>query len=240
VGRFVRTVKATDDKTLVFTLVTPAVFFPQLIANPVFAPTNPATFPVYGCAPLPPAPIYGVGPWYISQYKVDDQVVFEPNPYYTGDLKPQVGKVIEKYFADAQALSQAIQSGSVDIAWDTADNSFEAAFLEPLKKVSGVHIGTVNGGWVYSLVINHTMAPLDDPNVVKAIASAIDRAKLVDTVEGGWAAPAFTMIPPEFLGAQATFDGLYGAPNLDKARQYLAASGYTAANPLKLKMMYVT
>ena len=40
------------------------------------------------------------------------------------------------------------------------------------------------------LIINHTMAPTDDPNVDKAIASAIDRNEIVDTVYGGNVLPA--------------------------------------------------
>jgi peptide/nickel transport system substrate-binding protein len=233
---YIKTFKALDDKTIAFTLNTPAVAFPAILANPVFAPTNPATFPVYGCVPLPPAPVYGVGPWYISQYKLDEQVVFEPNPYYNGSLKPKVGKVIVKYFADTQALSQAIQSGAIDIAWQTVDKTFAADFLDPLKKVSGLQIGTIDGGYIYNLVIDHTKAPTDNPNVLKAIASAIDRSALIDAIWGGWAAPAYSMIPPEFLGAANTFDKVYGAPDLVKAKQYLAASGYTKSKPLQLTM----
>jgi peptide/nickel transport system substrate-binding protein len=235
---YIKTITTPDDRTLVFNLKNPTAYFPHILTHPAFVPTNPAVFPLYGCAPLPPAPIYGVGPWYISQYSVDAQVVFETNPYYTGELKPQVGKVIVKYFADAQSLSQAIQGGTVDIAWNTVDNVLQAGFLDPLKKVTGLHTGTVNGGFLYSLVINHVIAPMDDPNVVKAIASAIDRSALIDTVWGGWAIPFYSMIPPEFLGMQDTFNTMYAAPNLEKARQYLAASGYTASNPLQLKLSY--
>ena len=42
------------------------------------------------------------------------------------------------------------------------------------------------------LVINHTMAPTDDPNVDKAIASAIDRNEIVDTVYGGNVSPLYS------------------------------------------------
>jgi peptide/nickel transport system substrate-binding protein len=235
---YIRTVTAPDDKTLVFNLKTPVVFFPQILTHPAFVPTNPATFPVYECVPLPPAPIFGVGPWYISQYAMNDQVVFEPNPFYNGDLAPQVGKVIIKYFKDTQSLSQAIQSGTVDIAWQTVDNVLQAGFLDPLKKVAGIHTGTVNGGFQYSLEINHVVAPMDDPNVLKAIASSIDRSALINIIWGGWAIPSYSMIPPDFLGEEDTFNTMYGAPNLDKARQYLAASGYIASNPLQLKLRY--
>jgi peptide/nickel transport system substrate-binding protein len=235
---YVQTITAPDEKTLVFKLNTYAAFFPQILATAYYVPTNPATFPLYTCVPLPPAPIYGVGPWYVSQYNVGDQVVFEPNPFYNGDLKPQVGKIILKQFADEQALSKAIQGGQVDIAWANTDNSFDAVFLDPLKKVSGLHIGTVNGGDLVFMIINHSMAPMDDPNVVKAIASAVDRQALVEAIFNGWATPAYSPIPAGWFAMENTFDSMYGAPDLDKARQYLAASGYTAGNPLQLNLSY--
>jgi peptide/nickel transport system substrate-binding protein len=237
---YIKSVTAPDDKTLVFNLKNPAAYFPHILTHPAFVPTNPAAFPLSGCVPLPPAPIYGVGPWYISQYAVDDQVVFEPNPYYRGNLKPQVGKVIVKYFADTPALSQAIQSGAIDIAWQTVDNVFQAGFLDPLKNVAGLHIGTITGGYIYSLVLNHIMAPMDDPNVLKAIASAIDRSALVKEGWGGWAFPAYSVIPAKFLDVENAFDQVYGAPDLEKARHYLEASGYTESHPLQLKLPYLT
>jgi len=49
--------------------------------------------------------------------------------------------------------------------------------LTQLKDVAGLTIGKVDGGSIRYLVLNHTMAPMDDPNVVKAMASAIDRMK---------------------------------------------------------------
>ena len=54
------------------------------------------------CVLFPSAPIYGVGPFYISQYTQNEQIVLEPNPYYTGDLKPQVDQIIIRDYADPQ------------------------------------------------------------------------------------------------------------------------------------------
>ena len=45
-------------------------------------------------------------------------------------------------------------------------------------------------------------------------------------------------LPPGFLGATEAFDTMYASPNIDEANKYLAASGYTAANPLQLEMWY--
>jgi peptide/nickel transport system substrate-binding protein len=46
------------------------------------------------------------------------------------------------------------------------------------------------------------------------------------------------MIPPGFLGADQAFDTMYSSPNLDAAKKFLEASGYSATNPVKLVMWY--
>ena len=231
---YVKSITAPDDKTIVFTLTTPIAFFPQILALAPYTASNPATFKADACNLFPTAPIYGVGAWYISQFKADEQMVLEPNPYYTGDLKPQAKKIILRFYSDPNTMSLAIQSGEIDIAW----RIFSPDQLTNLKKVSNVTIGTVNGGSIRFLVLNHTMKPFDDPNVVKAFASAIDRNAIADTVYSGQVVPLFSMVPPGFLGATQAFDTMYSAPNLDAAKKFLEASGYSATNPLKVELWY--
>ena len=204
------------------------------MASATYTPANPKIYPADKCELFPPAPIYGTGPWFVSQFTPGEQIVFEPNPYYNGNLPAQVKQVIVRYFSDPQTEALAVQNGEIDIAW---------RFLGPeligqLKGVSGLHVGTIDGGSIRYLILNHTMAPTDDPNVVKAIASAVDRNEISDTVFGGQVSPLYSMVPPGFLGASEAFDTMYGSPNLDQARKYLEASGYSESNPLMLEMWY--
>jgi peptide/nickel transport system substrate-binding protein len=231
---YVKSIAAPDDKTIVFTLKVPVAYFPQILASATYTPADPKAFPADKCVLIPKAPIYGVGPWFISQFNVDEQIVLEPNPYYNGTLKPQVKQIIIRNFADPQTMALAVQNGEIDIAW---------RFLGPelvgqLKGVAGLNIGTINGGSIRYLIINHTMKPMDDPNVVKAMAASIDRNEIADTVFGGQVNPLYSMVPPGFLGATETFDAMYAAPNLDSAKKYLEASGYSATNPVKIQLWY--
>jgi peptide/nickel transport system substrate-binding protein len=231
---FVKSIEAPDAKTVVFTLKVPVAFFPQVLALPPYVTSDPRTFLADQCVLFPTAPIYGTGAWFISQYNQSEQMVLEPNPYYTGDLKPQVDQIIIKFYSDPNTMSLAVQSGEIDVAW----RILSPEQLTPLKSVSGLTVGDVNGGGIRFLVINHTMAPTNDPNVDKAIASAIDRNAIVDTVYGGNVLPLYSMVPPGFLGATEAFDTTYTSPNLDAAKKYLEASGYSASKPLKLDVWY--
>jgi len=231
---YVESASAPDAKTLVITLKQPVAYFLQILASATYTPANPNTFPADECLLFPEAPIYGTGPWFVSQYTQNEQIVFEPNPYYTGDLKPQVKQIIVRQFADPQTEALALQNGEIDIAW----RFLGYELFGQLKDVAGIKAETINGGSIRYLILNHTMAPMDDPNVVKAIASAIDRNEISDTVYGGQVNPLYSMVPPGFLGATEIFDTMYASPNLDKAKEFLAASGYTEANPLQLEMWY--
>lgn len=231
---FIKSITAPDSKTLVFTLKSPIAYFKGILASAPYVASDPKIFPTDKCVLFPPAPIYGVGPWYISQYTQKEQIVLLPNPNYTGDLKPQVDQIIVRDYSDPTTMSLAVQNGEVDVAW----RILSPEQLNSLKSISGLTVATVNGGGIRYLVINHTMKPTSDPNVDKAIAAAIDRNALVDQVYGGNVTPLYTMVPPGFLGASNSFDTIYQAPNVDQAKKYLEASGYSASNPLKLDIWY--
>jgi peptide/nickel transport system substrate-binding protein len=231
---FVKSITAPDDSTLVFTLNSPVGFFTSLLATTPYVATDPKIFPLDKCVLYPTAPIYGTGPWYISQYTQGEQAVLLPNPYYTGKYKPQVDQIIIKYFTDPQTMSLAVQNGEIDVAW----RLLGPQDLTQLQAISSLHVETIAGGSIRYLILNHTMAPFNDPNVDKAVAYAIDRNAIDDQVYSGTVTPLYSMVPPGFLGANKDFDTMYGAPNLTKAKAALAASGYTSANPLKLDLWY--
>jgi len=231
---YVASITAPDDSTIVFTLKSKVAYFLQLLATAPYTPAISSSFPATECVLFPTAPVYGVGPWFISQYTQNEQLVLEPNPYYNGDLKPQVDQIIIRYFADPQTLALAVQNGEIDIAW----RFLGPQLIAQLQKTAGLTVGTVNGGAIRYLVINHTMKPMDDPNVVKAFASVIDRNAIADTVYSGTVSPLYSQVPPGFLGANEAFDTMYKAPNVEAAKTFLAASGYNETNKLTIDMWY--
>ena len=231
---YLASVEAPDAKTVVFHLKNPVAYFLQLVTTAPYRPADPNIFPADECMLYPDAPIYGTGPWYVSQFVPDQQIVFEPNQYYNGKYPAQVKQIIVRFFSDPQTEALAIQNGEIDIAW----RYLGGELIGQLKGVSGLNVGTINGGSIRYLILNHTMAPMDDPNVVKAIASAIDRNEIADTVFGGEVNPIYSMVPPGFIGASEAFDTMYASPNLDAAKSFLEASGYSESNPLQFDLWY--
>jgi peptide/nickel transport system substrate-binding protein len=231
---YVESIEATDDSTVVFHLLQPAAYFPQLLAGAPFIVSSPTNFPADECVLFPDAPIYGVGPWYITEYTQNEQVVLEPNPYYNGDLPPKVDQIIIRYFSDPQTMALAVQNGEIDVAWRILGPELSAQ----MQDVEGLTVGTVQGGSIRYLILNHTMEPFDDSNVRKAVASLVDRDEISDVVYGGQVEPLYSQVPPGFLGANDAFDSLYASPDMDAALGFLADSGYDESNHLAMTIWY--
>lgn len=231
---FLESIEALDSSTLQFTLTRPVAYFPQLLATAAFLPAHPDTFPADECVTFPEAPVHGTGPWYITEYTQGEQTVLEPNPNYNGELTPQVDRIIIRYFSDPQTMALAVQNGDIDIAW----RILGPELVGELEGAEGLSVGAIDGGSIRYLILNYAIEPMDDINVRKAVASAIDRDEIVDVVYGGQVEPLYSMVPPGFIGATEIFDEMYQSPDLDAARAYLAESGYDENNPLELELWY--
>ncbi len=238
VDPYVESVEAVDDRTVVFRLTDSFGFFTSIATTVPYGPSHPDIFGMDGFNDFPPAspdqPLCGVGPWMITSYDPAEQAVLEPNPFYFGDDKPKVDRVIVKYFADPQTMALAMEEGEIDIAWRILGPDLRARLAE----VPGLNIVRIPGGPIRYFIVNHALEPTNDPNVRKAVAALIDRDELADRVFAGQVTPLYSPIPPGFIGATDVFDEVYQAPNPDLARELLTASGYSEDNPVVLDVWY--
>jgi peptide/nickel transport system substrate-binding protein len=230
---YVDSIEAVDDLTLKFNLIVPIAFFQQLLASAAYIAPNPAIFPEDELNVFPEAPLTGVGPWIVTEIVPDESMTLEPNPNYYGDA-PHLDKVIVRQFGKPQQMAAAVEKGDIDVAW----RILGAELAIELGDVEGLNSVVVPSGPIRYLIINHVLEPTNDPNVRKAIASVIDRDELSDVIFGGAVDPLFSPVPPGFLGANESFDALYASPDLDAARGFLEASGYSEENKLKLPVWY--
>ena len=77
-----------------------------------------------------------------------------------------------------------------------------------------------------------------DPQVLQAIAAAIDREVIVDRVFEGRNTPAYHMVPPGYPYATEPFLDKYGTRNLDMAKELLTAAGYSTDKPFEFDLWY--
>lgn len=234
VTTYVESIEAPDDQTVVFNLTQPRGDFAQIVSGSPYMPQQEGQFPEDELNKFPET-LVGVGPYQITQYTVNEQVVLEPNPNYgpgLSDGAPQ--RVIIRYFEDPTQMGLAVENGEIDVAWRTL-GPIEAARLGDVEGLTLVNTG---GGGIRFLVPNNAMDPMSDKNVRQALAYLVDRDEIIDRAVQGRNDPLYSMVPPGFLGANEAFLDRYDAPNVEAAEELLTASGYSEDNPLVFDLWY--
>ena len=232
---YVESIEAVGDDTIRFNLLGPAGFFPQILAGAPYTIAHPDYFALDEMNLLPTAPIYGLGPWTITEITAAEQTVLEPNPFYTGSYPAKVDRIIVQRFANPSAMADAVREGEIDVAW----RILGAEAADDLKSVDGLTVETIPQAPIRYLIVNHADGFVTaDPLVRQALAAAIDRDELSDVVFGGAVTPLLSPVPPGFLGANEAFEDAYQAPNLDLAVQLLTDAGYSESNKLQLDLGY--
>jgi peptide/nickel transport system substrate-binding protein len=146
---YVSGAEAVDESTVAYTLNAPFAFFDALAATPPFIPTHPDIYADDEIVAFP-ATIEGIGPYRMVSHTPGEQLVLEANPNYAGEA-PAIPNVIIRYFADPTTMSQAVESGEIDIAWRTL-GPVEATRLQD---VEGLTVETINAPALRYLVFNH-------------------------------------------------------------------------------------
>lgn len=220
----VESVVAIDDHTVEINLsqVTPN-FIDTIDMLSIMAPESFETVN-QGCI--------GTGPFKFVERIPGDQIVFERNPDYWKEGLPYLDKITFKPFADAEALSTALETGTIDggIALPYRD-------YERLKESANIFFGYA-GSLLYVLVLNPPDSgmpdhPLSNKLVRQAIHYALDRQTIIDQALYGVGEATVLPFPTTSI---AYFEDLKDAYeyNLDKARELLAEAGYADGFDLEI------
>lgn len=189
-------VETPDDYTAIFRLKHPSlVIFSALSAaeSPImprhlYEGTEPLKNP-YNSKPV------GTGPFVFKEWKKGQYVELGRNPNYWNTGKPYLERVIFRSIPDAASRTAALETGEIQYA------PFDAvpfADVDRLRKIPDLVVDT--RGYEFQsqflmLEFNLKNPYLSNLKVRQAIAHAIDRRGLIDTVWYGFAKPATGPIP---------------------------------------------
>lgn len=180
---------AKDDTTVVITLVEPTSIFLNTLASVGIVPKH-AYSEDYGTNPM------GSGPYKFVEWKPQEQILFTANEKYYGKT-PAIKNVTVVFMSEDAALA-AVQAGQVDVAYSTATLG--------TTKVNGYHVESIasadNRGFTLPVLPNEgkttqSGAPIGNDvtchlEIRQAIAYAIDRQQIADTVLNGFGRPAYS------------------------------------------------
>jgi peptide/nickel transport system substrate-binding protein len=232
---YVESVEAPDDSTVVFQLDNPRGDFVQIITGAAYMPVPEGAYPDGELNKFPDT-VFGVGPWQVTEYTVEEQLVLERNPNYKlGFADTAPSQVIIRYFQDATQMGLAVENGEIDVAW----RILGPPEVQRLSGVDGLTAYNSGGGGIRYLVPNHIMDPFTSKEVRQAVAYLIDRDEIVDRVMQGTVDPLYSQVPSGFVGANEAFLDRYGAgPDVAAAEALLTEAGFDEAYPVEIQLWY--
>lgn len=208
-------VEVIDENTVQITLRTPLSAFLQRLTLPggVIVPEGAADAEGFAQAPI------CTGPYTVSEFTPNQQVVLTAyENYWAG--QPDVQEVVIRVIPEQSVQVLEYEAGGLDIVSvppsDLGRIRADAALSEQL-----VEIPTLS---LLNLRVNLNDPVLGDPLVRRALAHAIDRQVIIDTVLQGQGVPADGLFPPGLSAYDPEFDPFPYDPEL--ARELLAEAGY--------------
>ncbi len=235
---FVKEVQVVDAQTVKFILKGPIAYFPALVATPPYHPLNPNVYPadkiVKDPSELKGGQLDGLGPYKVSSFKRDQEVVLEANPNFYG-TKPAISKIILKYFADATTLRLAIEKGEIDLAFKTLNPS---DIKDLSAKTDTLNAFQMPGPYIRYLCFETSQSIFKNKVLRQAVSALINRPEIMEKVFLNQNASLYSMIPAGMVYHQENFKDTLGDGNVAKAEELLKAAGYTEAKPFEFDLWY--
>ena len=172
------------------------------------------------------APV-GTGPYKLFEFKPGDSTVFVRNQDYFADSpkgRPEIGRIVQRTIPDQNTRIAELLSGRLDWVWKVPND--QAARMENSPRLTIENEQTLRVGYLSFDSSNRTgnASPVNDVLVRRAIAHAIDRETIVESLVGGKSIVVHSACHPEQFGCTQDVERYDYDPA--KARALLAEAGY--------------
>ena len=173
--------------------------------------------------------IVGTGPFTLKEFKRDVSISWVKNPNYWRKDRPYLDGITVTYIPDAVAARAAFEAGEADI-WGAPAKDAQELIAKSFVKQSGwptlpwgIWPNTANPG-----------SKFQDKNLREALDYAIDKVAIAQALGHGMYI-SLKAIPWEGeWGYDATSGRAYDAA---KAKELMAAAGYSTSKPLKVTLL---
>jgi oligopeptide transport system substrate-binding protein len=193
-------VQSPDPRTLTIKLAAPSPDFLERLTHQIYLPVHRATVETFGSDWTKPGHSVMNGAYMMSEWTPDGRIVAVKNPNYWDAANVRIESVVFHRMDDT-AQFEAFRTGALDMT--------DAVPIDKVRWAAANLPEEFRKGGLFATcyyVINMARGPLGrDVRLRKALALAIDRDLLVETVTQGGEAPAYKWVPP-------------GIPGYDEAR----------------------
>jgi len=169
----------------------------------------------------------GSGPYRLASWEKGQAITLEPNPHYA-EGKLALSKVRIKIIGDASARRLQLENGDLDIAEDLPTDQLLA-----MKSKPGIKVEEFPSLSTTILYMNNKKAPLNSPEVRRAISWAVDYSGIIDGILSGRAKQLRGPLPVGMWGGDPSL--FQYTLDVTKAKAELAKA---PVKPTKLTFLY--
>jgi peptide/nickel transport system substrate-binding protein len=159
------------------------------------------------------------GPYRIARWRPGQPVVLERNERYHDPSVPRIHRVQTVDAHDEGALLRMLEAGDVDFIWSLRHRDTDRIEANPALRVISYPTRQYN-----FLAWNLRRPWFQSADVRRALAMAVDRQAIVDTVLAGRARVATSVVPSSLWAHDDSLEPLPYDP--DQARRLLAQAGW--------------
>ncbi len=190
--------QGANEYELVFTTEAAAPYLPAMLlySNPISAAGLSAHGPLYN---TDPATAISAGPFILTEWVPDQQIVYSRNTAYTGTLPTMLEKVVIKLTSKDNYFTM-YQANEIDFLRHPAPAAIEIMMAD---EATAAEVHSTPGDFpTYYLFFDQSQAPFNDLRVRQAWSHAIDRDALKEAVLGPAGIPAYSWLAPGFPASQ--------------------------------------
>ena len=200
--------------------------------------------PIYPCHVSPRdmrvKPI-GTGPFKFAEFKANEYIRVTKNTEYFKKGLPHVDAIDFRIIPSRSTRILAFQAGEFDM---TFSQDVTIPLLKDMTAKAPKAICEIAPQYVHrNLMVNREVPPFNNAELRRALALSLDRKAFIDILTEGKGDIGGTMLPlpegqwgmpPEELAKMAGYTDV--DKNREEARKIMEKLGYSASNPLKIKM----
>jgi peptide/nickel transport system substrate-binding protein len=129
--------------------------------------------------------VIGYGPYVFSEWLNGDSVQFVRNPNWGGNEfedAPAWDRVVLRFITESAQMQNAFEVGDIDVAFNFSDD-----LVEGYREIEGAEVFStpgVFGDAIWVNVGNGGHPALSEPDVIRALIHAVDRATLAEALIG--------------------------------------------------------
>jgi peptide/nickel transport system substrate-binding protein len=189
-----KSIEATDDRTVVITLHAPDAAFLTNLAQPALVIYSEAFVKANNNDISQVA--MGTGPFRFVEYVPNTRIVLEKNPNYWEEGLPYLDGIEMTIAADDTSRTAAIVSGAVDFIEYVPLRDVDTLQQDPNLALAGDTNTNIR-----FIGFNLSKEPFDNPLVRQAIAAVVDREAMLGPTVFGHGTPVEALFPPDFWAA---------------------------------------